>query len=103
ELSHASLIALDDRARVESLYEQIDPHLLERFHSLRKGLNDQAIVVAIHDQRWKQIAFTIDEAVSRRVANHRRAQLLRRVQSRKPKFAVDFSVVKRNHAQRDLR
>ena len=85
----------------------LDEHRHDRrqqpIHALRQRLHDQISAVAIHDQRRQQIAFTVHEAIRRRVDVRARAEVDRRRESRAPERRIDVLLAACDDAQRDLR
>lgn len=90
ELSHAHVVALDDRARSQLFDEQLDEHRLDRVRPLREGLQDEHVGVSINDERGQRVAFGVNEPVSVRPARDLIPPRERRAQASAPPVAVDL-------------
>src|SRR5262249_55885162 len=103
KFSDLGVIAFDDQSRIEPLDKKIDPHFLERFHSLGQGLHNQAFTVAVNYQARKQIAFGMNNAVGVSVEDYLPAPLVCLSEPRTPEVGIRSLLAGRDQSESDLR
>ena len=101
--AHGGIIALKDGAGREFLLQDLHHRGLQPVHALAESLNDEAIAVAVDDERGKQIAFGSNQPISLRPGRHLLAESGRGANSLGEEGGVKGPRFARQEAQRDLR
>ena len=103
EAAHGGIVAFKNRAGRKFLLQNFHDRRLHPVHSLAQGLNDEAIAVAVDDERGKQIAFGRHQPIGLRPGRHLPAKSGRGANSLGEEFGVKGPRLASQKAQRNLR
>ena len=103
ERSDLGVVAGEDACRRRHLDQELDDVGQQAIDGLRKRLDDEIVAVAIDDERWQQVAFSVNEAIGGGVEREVPAEGQRLLQPLAPQVAIGGTFSAREHAERDLR
>ena len=97
------IVARQNAARMQLIAKGGDYERQKAIGALRERLNHEVVTVSIHDDRWQQIGFAMNEAVSRRIDRQRMPKCQRGLDSLPQESLVRLAVTPCEHADRNLR